>query len=693
MLISNFYRTIDNDTKINSEVGYFPNKIAYDANISLYSYDQLGATSAVGYGSAIAYGLVKYTASAAQQITKIGTWVNGSSATVDIYIYDDFDGSTLTNLLGSLTGQSCTLPGYYTFTLSSAISISNGNDFYIKIKYNTPTYNFPIPTEKAITGYASPVLESGKCWISSSGASWTTVGSGSGREYDVCIKSYNVGTSVTSSTFTGTGNWSTGTWSDGVPTASVNAIIDGACTVTATATCKNLTINETKSLTLNSGISLSVNSDFLIKSSATGTGLFNDQEGTLTVSGTKTIQRYITATNWHIVSSPVTNALSGVFNGIYLKYYDPSAQNFTYITSSTESLTPGKGYFAWATSNSTVSFSGTLNSTNSFNIAVTHAGDNWNLVGNPFPCNVDWALEGGWTKTNINASTMYVYDPSYNGGDYRSHNGTVGVPGGSSSIIPAGNGFWVEASSTGNLNVRKTALTTSSQSFYKSVATPANMFRMRADKEIYSNETVIYFEDGVTNNYDPDKDAKKFFTDNQDIPQIYTTAPTNEQLCINVLSALPNNVVVPLGIYTTPGNIAFTAFDYENMDANENVFLEDVTLSQMIDIRQQPVYSFTFNTGDENRFLLHFNYNQTNINPIDNSEISIYSFGKNIYVNNGFKENATIKIYNLLGNEILASVIRPGLNRLPMNPIAGDVYIVKAINGKKIFTKKIMISK
>ena len=140
------------------------------------------------------YGLIKYTATKDMEIQKIGTYVNTAGSNIEVEIFDDFDGSSLSGSLGSISNQICDYPGYYTFNLSSGISITSGNDFYIRVKYNTPGCNTPVPFENMEPGYSSnATIETGKCWISSNGTSnWLALGMGTDYENDLCIKAYTL---------------------------------------------------------------------------------------------------------------------------------------------------------------------------------------------------------------------------------------------------------------------------------------------------------------------------------------------------------------------------------------------------------------------------------------------------------------------------------------------------------------------
>lgn len=180
-----------NDSKILSSNAAYPVRNNFEVNGQVYYYDKYGRVSGYGLGGNTAYGLVKFIASNRREISKIVTYASTANTELDINIYDSFDGTNLSILLGSITNQQCSLPGYYSFDLNNPILLSNGEDFYIRVKYQTPGYLYPIPIEAASAGYISnPVIESGKCWISSNGLSWTQIGNGTPDPYDLCIKAY-----------------------------------------------------------------------------------------------------------------------------------------------------------------------------------------------------------------------------------------------------------------------------------------------------------------------------------------------------------------------------------------------------------------------------------------------------------------------------------------------------------------------
>jgi len=180
-----------NDSKINTTVSSIRNIEPRVLNSSMFDYDQLGVMSAYGYSANDAYGLIKFsTGSKNYTLKRLSTFMQSGPGTVRFEVYSSFNGSTLSNLLGTITDKTCDLPGYYTFDLSTPIQLAANTDFYVKVYYNTTGYNYPIPVETASSGYATPVIESGKCWISSTGTNWTAFGSDQSVKADLTIKAY-----------------------------------------------------------------------------------------------------------------------------------------------------------------------------------------------------------------------------------------------------------------------------------------------------------------------------------------------------------------------------------------------------------------------------------------------------------------------------------------------------------------------
>jgi len=187
-----FFYISYNDHSILRYNSNWPIKTNYSSNTQIYCYDELGNYSAMGYNDPTGYGLVKYISTEKQNLLQVATYAHGSNTQIDIEVFDDFDGSELSNPLGSIMNQICEFPGYYSFDLESDVPIvlEAGEDFFIKVKYFVPGTDYPIPIEDTIPTYASPVIETGVSWISGTGTqgSWYAVGASNPYwPIDLCI--------------------------------------------------------------------------------------------------------------------------------------------------------------------------------------------------------------------------------------------------------------------------------------------------------------------------------------------------------------------------------------------------------------------------------------------------------------------------------------------------------------------------
>lgn len=181
-----FFYISYNDDIINTSIGYFKHKENMSDNLyTLYQQDELGATGGYGYGSTSSgVGLVKYIAENNFSLKSIGTYAKSSDTDIMLFVFDDFDGTTLSGYLGSIIDVHCDHPGYYTFDFETPIPIAEGNDFYIKASYTAPETTYPIPIEMYISGYAWN-NSSQNTWVSQYGANgtWTKT-----DDYDLALK-------------------------------------------------------------------------------------------------------------------------------------------------------------------------------------------------------------------------------------------------------------------------------------------------------------------------------------------------------------------------------------------------------------------------------------------------------------------------------------------------------------------------
>ncbi|MBN3036052.1 MAG: hypothetical protein JW861_10745 [Bacteroidales bacterium] len=185
-----FYVAYD-DNLIKKYCAYWPGVSLYDSSVHIYQYDTIGGWPFIGYDDTIAFGMVKFDSPADHLLTSVGTYTVAYGSTLEVTVYDDFDGITASGVLGS-AALSCSDPGYYTIPLQYPVPIPEGEDFFILIKYMAPGFDFPIAVEGVDPGYSNPLLETGKCWASPDGMAWEVLGNGTPYPYDLCIKVHAV---------------------------------------------------------------------------------------------------------------------------------------------------------------------------------------------------------------------------------------------------------------------------------------------------------------------------------------------------------------------------------------------------------------------------------------------------------------------------------------------------------------------
>jgi len=178
------------DTLVLKYNSIWPIREDYDSDQIIYQYDTIGGWPFVGYEDPVAWGLVKFTASGDQFLTRLGTYTVSYGTSLKADIYGSFDGSNPSDLLMSIPELVCDFPGYWMLNLPEKLKIDDGEDFFVKIKYNSPGLDFPIAVEMLEEGYTIPHIESGKCWVSEDNSLWEACGTGTSNELDLCVKVY-----------------------------------------------------------------------------------------------------------------------------------------------------------------------------------------------------------------------------------------------------------------------------------------------------------------------------------------------------------------------------------------------------------------------------------------------------------------------------------------------------------------------
>ena len=690
-----------NDRYILDYPAYWPGRMDNVPVTQVYGYDDLGFVNSIGYGTNVCYILVKYNASAKQLLSKVGTYAVAAGTKIEMDVFDTFDPVTF-KLSDSLFHQAnlpCTLPGYYTFDLTMPLPVEPGNDFYIRVRYETPSFKWPAPAEMYESLYADPVIESNVSWMSGDGktGSWFLLGNTTtDYKWDPCIKVY---AEPVQETLTWNGNTS-GDWNDAtnwspalVPDGSKDVLIPAVArqplvnqAMATPAACKNLTIDPGSSVTINAGKALTVygtlanNSGNTVLVIESGASLITKGA----VTGTATIKQDISGAKWHFISSPVSNATAGIFTGKYLQKLSETTNLYTDITSVAEALVAVKGYALWGdNSGFTAQYAGNLNTGNqSAGLTRTALGVNsgWNLVGNPYPSSIDWD-GSGWAKTNLN-NAIYIE----NNGEFATYVSGAGTNGGKRFIAP-GQGFFVSVAEMGpgNLAMNNFVRTHNATTFFKNETMSDSLVRIEVSGNGYTDEAVVRFMPGVTADFDGEYDALKLFGYNDESAQIYTLG----RVPLTINSVPHGTYEVPMGIHANRSGTYTLAATHAGDLAD--MTLEDTKTGIRTKLPENP-YSFTFETGEnEQRFILHFKaLSPTGIDKAENSFAAVYSYSHNVHINLKDNVKGDIQVYTMAGQLVATKTSAKGMNTISL-PVTG-IYIVRVITADNTMVKKILIS-
>jgi C1A family cysteine protease len=151
----------------------------YDSKGGIMYYDDDGWSREGGYGDTTGWGLVMFFPASDTYITRVEFWTTDKTTDIDVYIYDNFDGTTLSNKLWESLDHSFNEAGYHGVTVDPPLAVSSGDDVIAVVKFTNEGYLLPIPIDDI-----GP-HETGRTYISPDGTTWEDTGS---YEADIAIR-------------------------------------------------------------------------------------------------------------------------------------------------------------------------------------------------------------------------------------------------------------------------------------------------------------------------------------------------------------------------------------------------------------------------------------------------------------------------------------------------------------------------
>lgn len=385
-------------------------------------------------------------------------------------------------------------------------------------------------------------------------------------------------------------------------------------------------------LTISAGTFSTTGYDFTLISNANGTARIAPILGDF--SGNITMQRYLGtgSTGWRFLATPVSgvtindwqdNFITSGFPGssypsfpfVSIYSYDESATGssdygYTAPTSSSDVLSPGKGYWCYiGPVPLTVDVTGPpAKFAQTFSVTYTPSGgsaeDGFVMLGNPYPSTIDWSA-AGWTRSNVN-NAIYIWNPDLQ--QYASWVGGTATNGGS-NLIASSQAFWVQANAAGpSLSCTENVKVSSDRSFIRPVAPlDIKQLKLSISGNNYSDETILRFGGTAHKAYDAELDARKLFSSNDQVPGIASQDSSLNDLSINSLPGITSSMHIPVktkvgvtGVYTIKRDSVY------GLPLDYCVVLEDLLSGTKTNLASTSSYTFFIgDTTQAARFVLH----------------------------------------------------------------------------------------
>ena len=441
-------------------------------------------------------------------------------------------------------------------------------------------------------------------------------------------------------------------------------------------------------------------------SDATSTGQMDNTDGA-TFSGDLTVQRRIAKTgqSWSSITSPVegTTLANWQGNGVLFsgfptsdfptfpfvncfEYDEPShgsdkddgwdeANGMTDATGPDNNYRAHYVYMDAATFNLSVTGAPIIDAVTvplNFTSSGVAAQDGWNLIGNPYPCTIDFDEIYSSNSGNI-IDGYLVYSGEY--GNYGWYDGaTTGTgvgSGGATKDIPHSQGIWLQSINGTDLSVTEAHKVASSDPTFLKSADPEFMrIHLTGNVNTFQDEALVFSHQSYSDNYDGD-DLIKFTTMNPDnAPTLFTRSLDGVDLSFNKIGI--NSISIP--VMAIAGTIAQGDYTLSFEIPSEFMLgacisLEDLHTGITTDLRADTSYTYaTSDTTTLPRFIIHvvkdFNTQVLDYTcfgtsdgtvTIDGSGITGSTFelldGSGIAVFNGSAANDSIEFTNVPAGE------------------------------------------
>lgn len=408
-------------------------------------------------------------------------------------------------------------------------------------------------------------------------------------------------------------------------------------------------------------------------------------------SGTVSAYQYLPSTGWHLLSSPISagfNASTTLLDATKLYGYDGAS----WMAQGQNLSTVGAGYIGFVGSGGVQSAPGIFASQGAPNTSVSYnlaylsnsatggSGTGWNLVGNPFTCNLDFTAFKNANSGISNA--YYVWDPTAASGagvyKYYAANAISGqylnASATLSGTIPPFQGFWVQSTSSGqslSFSMADHGTVSNSNPLFKTVSD--NLILTVVDVTDSSLQDALWlgFDPQQSRNFDLQGDAWKM-DNGTGVPNIWSEHH-GKRFAVNAFD-LMDGTPIPIGFSSS--HVGRTYRIHMEQVTSGNTFggtIEDLVTGLVTDLSQNDLV-FMHHDIIGPRFLL---YPTSTLGTVDSEDINIslpYYVNGQVHFTKVFNEVSTVNIYSTAG-QLVATKLNQHGDAFALD-LAQGIYIV-----------------
>jgi len=343
-----------------------------------------------------------------------------------------------------------------------------------------------------------------------------------------------------------------------------------------------------------------------------------------------------------------------------------------------------------AIANLTQTFAGELNNGN-VPVTITHqntgAHRGANLIGNPYPSAIDWNLVPN--RIDFFADHhAYIYDPAFGGGV----GGYISVDGSfSNAFIAPNQGFFVLVRETPPTTFTFTPAMRAHGGSFKAAPVQENLV-IRLWHGNFYDETTMRIRESSQWTRDP-YDAAKFFSFNNQAPQLFSQSSDQVQLAVNSVPQVDQSSEFTLGLrapatgqYTLSLQTSNGAFD------QRDVFVRDLLTGAVHNLRQNPQFAFHATQGDHAaRFKVSFTQ-PTTVGNLPQGTTAIYVHNNILHLNFASDEsNRLLQVFDISGRVVKSQRLQDGASQSIPLALEMGTYIVRITDSQGVATQRVMV--